>query len=104
MGKIERKESEASRRAAEILNEAERRAAEILSEAERRAAEILSEAERRAAAREALEKQTAEELWKDFRSRVDQLVKAHTELDGMIRGNPAFMPQPIPEAGEGGEA
>jgi hypothetical protein len=58
------------------------------SEANRRAEEIIREAEQRAAARETLEKQTVEELWKDFRGRVDQFVKAHTELDEIIRGNP----------------
>jgi hypothetical protein len=60
------------------------------SAATRRAEEIVREAEQRAAAREALEKQTVEELWKDFKGRVDQFVRAHTELDEIIRGNPLF--------------
>jgi hypothetical protein len=58
------------------------------TEANRRAAEIVSEAERRAAAREALEKQTVEDLWKEFKSRMEQFVRAHAELDEIIRGAP----------------
>jgi hypothetical protein len=60
------------------------------NEANRRAEEIIREAEQRAAARETLEKQTVEELWKDFKGRVDQFVRARTELGDIIRGNPLF--------------
>ncbi|MDR1590178.1 MAG: hypothetical protein LBS51_08320 [Oscillospiraceae bacterium] len=56
--------------------------------ANRRAEEIIREAEQCAAAREALERQTVEDLWRDFRGRVDQYMKAHSELDEIIRGNP----------------
>jgi hypothetical protein len=73
----------------------------------RRAEEIIRAAEQRAAAREALEKQTAEELWKNFKARVDKFVEAHAEIDEMIRGNPIFArhkPEPGRAVGEGGEA
>ncbi|MDR2355908.1 MAG: hypothetical protein LBE16_06900 [Clostridiales Family XIII bacterium] len=73
-------------------------------ELSRRAEEILRDAEQRAAARETLERQTVEELWRDFRNRVDRFVKAHTELDDMIRGNPIFAQQELPADGGGEEA
>jgi hypothetical protein len=78
-----------SLRAMEVEYKSRVEKAEI--EAKRRAEEIVGKAEQRAAARETLEKQTVEELWKDFKGRVDQFVRAHTELDEIIHGNPLFM-------------
>ncbi|MDR1246996.1 MAG: hypothetical protein LBK57_08225 [Clostridiales Family XIII bacterium] len=73
----------------------------------RRAEEIIRNAEQRAAAREALEKQTSEALWKDFKGRVDKFVEAHAELDEIIRGNPIFArpgPKTARAAAPGAEA
>ncbi|MDR1204707.1 MAG: hypothetical protein LBL26_04385 [Peptococcaceae bacterium] len=58
------------------------------NEANRRAEEIIREAERRAVAREALEKQTVEEMWKDFKGRMAQFARVLTELDEIMRENP----------------
>ncbi|MDR1064839.1 MAG: hypothetical protein LBL25_00540 [Oscillospiraceae bacterium] len=58
------------------------------AEARRRAEEIIREAEHRAAARETLEKETVESLRKDFKARMSQFVRAHSELDELIRGSP----------------
>ncbi|MDR2355553.1 MAG: hypothetical protein LBE16_05085 [Clostridiales Family XIII bacterium] len=85
-----------------MQSESKQRIAEKENEANRRAEELLRAAEERAAARETLEKQTVEELWRDFRSRVDQFVRAHTELDDMIRGNPIFAPISPPGDGDAG--
>jgi hypothetical protein len=60
------------------------------NEAKKRAAEIIGAAERRASASEALEKQRVESLWKDFKIRVDQFMRAHAELDEIIHSDPLF--------------
>jgi hypothetical protein len=89
-GRVEKKEREATRYAEALVEKAERRAEAI-----------VGEAERRAAAREALEKQTVEELWKSFKGRADQFLKVHAVLDEMIRGNP-LLSGAQPQAGDGG--
>jgi cell division septum initiation protein DivIVA len=73
----------------------------------RRAEEIIRNAEQRAAACEALEKQTSEALWNDFKERVDKFIEAHAELDEIIYGNPIFArpgSKPGGAAAEGAEA